>query len=267
MAEQNNLDQVKVNSVVSVLKKSNEKEFEDMNMPIKRVYIDIEFLQDFRLGALIKLITTDVEYQYILEKLPVYSVSHGEPITRFFPDLGFTEEQVKEYMKDESHWETLAMDSPFYENVESICVFISEYTKHNVRVGYSKPIDVYIGCTDLLYCVEARRRLAVILMDFLDMVNLVFIPTSLYEFEEVAIEDYDVYMVASANKLINYEPLVKKFEKMEMANKTIIGLEELDTTEEELKDANMSIEDAFEATVEFCNMFVKFAFAKRVILV
>ena len=267
MAEQDNSNQAKINGAISSLKKANEKEFEDMNTPIKRVYIDIEFLQDFRLGALIKLISTDVEYQYILEKLPLYSVSHGEPITRFFPDLGFTEEQVKEYMEDKSHWEDLAMDSPFYENVESICVFISEYTKHNVRVGYTKPIDIYIGCTDLLYCVKARRRLAVILMDFLDMVNLVFIPTSLYEFEEVAIEDYDVYMVASANKLINNEALVKKFERMEMANKTIIGLEELDTTEDELKEANMSIEDAFAATVEFCNMFVKFAFAKRVILV
>ena len=266
MPEDNTTSQAKVDVVMNNLKRSNEKEFEDMMAPIKRVYIDIEFLQDFRLGALIKLIKTDVEYQYIREKIPIYSASHGEPITRFFPDLGFKEEQIDEYLKDKSHWEGLAMDRPFYENVKAICVFIGEYTKHNVRVGYNKPIDVYIGCTDLLYCIKARRRLAVILMDFLDTVNLVFIPTSLYEFEEVAIDDYDVYMVASPSKLINHTKLVKKFEKMEMSNKTVIGLEELNTTDEELKDAGMSADDAFEATVEFCNMFVKFAFAKRVIL-
>ena len=266
MPEDNKPSQADVNRILDSLKRNNEKEFEDMMTPIKRVYIDIEFLQDFRLGALIKLIKTDVEYQYIREKIPIYSASHGEPVTKFFPDLGFKEEQIDEYMKDESHWEGLAMDSPFYENVKAICVFIGEYLKHNVRVGYNKPIDVYIGCTDLLYCIQARRRLAVILMDLLDSVNLVFIPTSLYEFEEVAIDDYDVYMVASPNKLINNEKLVKKFEKMEMSNKTVIGLLELDTTEEELKDAGMSADDAFEATVEFCNMFVKFAFAKRIIL-
>lgn len=267
MAEKEKMTQAEVDRIVAAIKRSNDQEFEDMNQPIKRVYIDIEFLQDFRLGALIKLISTDVEYQYILSQLPKYSMSHGEPITSFFPDLGFTEEQIRSYVKDEKNWEGLAMDSPFYENVQLICIFISKYIEHNERVGYNKPIDVYIGCTDLLYCIEARRKLAVVLMDFLDMANLVFIPTSLYEFEEVAIDDYDVYMVASPNKLINCEQLVKKFEKMEMANKTIIGLEEIDTTEEEFKDAGTSIEDAFEATAEFCNMFVKFAFAKRIILV
>lgn len=267
MAENEKISPEVMERIATAFRRSNDREFEDMNEPIKRVYIDIEFLQDFRLGALIKLISTEVEYQYILEKLPVYSMSHGEPITSFFPDLGFTEEQVKAYMKEESHWEALAMDSPFYENVQSICVFISEYLKHNMRVGYGEPINIYIGCTDLLYCIEARRRLAVILMDFLDSANLIFIPTSLYEFEEVAIDDYNVYMVASPNKLINHPSLIKKFEKMEMSNKTIIGLEELDTTPEELKEAGSSIEEAFEATVEFCNMFVKFAFAKRIILV
>lgn len=266
MAEQK-MSAAEIERLSSILRKNNEREFEDMTEPVRRIYIDIEFLQDFRLGALIKLITTDVEYKYILEKLPLYSMSHGEPITSFFPDLGFTEDQIKDYIKDERNWETLAMDSPFYENVQAICYFIAQYAQHNLRMGYDRPIDVYIGCTDLLYCVQARRRLAVILMDFLDTVNLVFIPTSLYEFEEVAIDDYDVYMVASANKLINHESLVKKFEKLEMSNKTIIGLEEIDTTEEEFKEAGTSLEDAFDATVEFCNMFVKFAFAKRIILV
>lgn len=267
MADEKEISSADANRIADTLKRNNEKEFEDMMRPIQKVYIDIEFLQDFRLGALIKLIKTDVEYQYIREKIPLYSFSHGESVTKYFPDLGFKEEQIDEYLKDESHWEELAMDSPFYENVKAICVFIGEYLKHNMRVGYTKPIDVYIGCTDLLYCIKARRRLAVILMDFLDSVNLIFIPTSLYEFEEVAIDDYDVYMVASPSKLINHEKLVKKFEKMEMSNKTIIGLEEVTTTDEELKEANMSIDDAFEATTEFCNMFVKFAFAKRIILV
>ncbi len=267
MAEKEKMSQAEVDRIASAIKRSNDREFEDMNMPIKRIYIDIEFLQDFRLGALIKLISTDVEYQYILSQLPRYSTSHGEPITSFFPELGFTEEQIKAYISDKKNWEGLAMDSPFYENVQAICVFIAKYVEHNNRVGYSAPIDIYIGCTDLLYCIEARRKLAVILLDFLDMANLIFIPTSLYEFEEVAIDNYDVYMVASPNKLINHEQLIKKFEKMEMANKTIIGLEEIDTTDEEFKDAGTSIEDAFDATVEFCNMFVKFAFAKRIILV
>ena len=132
---------------------------------------------------------------------------------------------------------------------------------------YSKPIELYIGCTDLLYCIEARRRLAVLLLDYLDKIDLTFLPTSLYEFKEVAIDDYDIYMLASANKFINNESLVKKFENMEMTGKTIIGLEEMDTTDEELKEANFSKEDALEATVEFANMFTRFGFAKRVILV
>ena len=267
MEEKNKLSESQVNQITDMLKKQNDKEFEEMSRPIKRIYVDIEFLQDFRLGSLIKLITTDVEYQYILSELPKYSMSHGEPITSFFPELGFKEEQIREYMKDKSHWETLALTSPYYETIKDLCSLIIEITKHNVLMHYSKPIELYIGCTDLLYCIEARRRLAVLLLDYLDKIDLTFLPTSLYEFKEVAIDDYDIYMLASANKFINNESLVKKFENMEMTGKTIIGLEEMDTTDEELKEANFSKEDALEATVEFANMFTRFGFAKRVILV
>lgn len=267
MEEQNKLSQEEISRISNSIKKQNDKSFEEMTKPIERMYVDIEFLQDFRLGALIKLISTDVEYQYILSELPKYSMSHGEPITSFFPELGFTEEQVKAYMQDKSHWEELALTSPYYETIQDMCTLIIEMTKHNVLMHYSKPIELYVGCTDLLYCIEARRRLAVLLLDFLDKIDLTFLPTSLYEFKEVAIDDYDIYMLASANKFINHNLLVKRFENMEMTGKTIIALEEIDTSDEELKEANYSKDDALEATAEFINMFTKFGFAKRVILV
>ena len=267
MEEKRSLTDTEINQVSEIIKRHNDREFEEMTKPVQRIYVDIEFLQDFRLGALISLISTETEYQYILSELPKYSMSHGEPITSFFPELGFKEEQVIEYMKDTKNWESLALNSPYYETIKDMCDLIIEMTKHNVLMHYSKPIDLYIGCTDLLYCIEARRRLAVLLLDYLDKINLTFLPTSLYEFKEVAIDDYDIYMLASANKFINNESLVKKFENMEMTSKTIIGLEEMDTTDAELKDANFTKEDALEATVEFANMFTKFGFAKRVILV
>jgi hypothetical protein len=48
MAENEKLSSEALNRISEALRRSNDREFEDMNEPIKRVYIDIEFLQDFR---------------------------------------------------------------------------------------------------------------------------------------------------------------------------------------------------------------------------
>ena len=103
-----------------------------MMMPIKTIYIDSDFLYDYRLGALLMLAKNEKEYNYILSKLGEYECSPTMKITRVFPDLGFTEEDVDlmEYdLKFESYVVAGAPRTEFLDEFQSFIAWIATYNR------------------------------------------------------------------------------------------------------------------------------------------
>lgn len=252
--------------IMQKLNSEKEREFDGLMDPVRLVYIDHEFLQDFRLGALIGLIKTQVEYDYIRSRIVFYNENKGDPITGYFPKLGFKEEDVDAYIKNPENWDVLCERSPFYTTSEKAAQFLLEASNHNLLIRSDVELEVYIGSNNLIYPVHARQRLAALFSTILDNVTINFITGSLYGFDEIPIENYDIYMVEKPSVFINHPKLMKKFEQMEMTGKSVLGLVEVTTSEEELNASSTTVDEALEATVEFANMFTKFAFVPRVIL-
>ena len=252
--------------IANLLKKEGDRILEPTSTPIKNIYMDIEFIQDFKIGALLKMISTEVEYQYILSKLTDYSVMYRKKISEVFPDLGFTEEQILNCIRLVKNCEELAMTSPFYTNLEEVAYMFRIFTERNVLLKHMAPINIYIGSNSMIYPIVARERLVHLLSSELNNLILNFIPTSLYEFKDIPLNGYDAYLVEKASVLINHKDLVKQFEDMDMINKIVVGLVEMDTTEDELKQASTTEEQAIEATIEFSNMFTNFSFAGKTIM-
>lgn len=260
------MDEALKAKIMRKLDDEKEREFDSLISPIHNVYIDHEFLQDFRLGALIGMISTQTEYDYILSKINRYSENKGDPITAYFPKLGFKEEDVLSFIADKNNWNFLAERSPFYTTAEKATQLILEACNHNLLIKSDIQVELFLGSNILVYPVHARQRLAALFSTVLDNVAVNFITGSLYGFDEMPIDNYDIYMVERPSIFFNHESLVKKFEHMEMTSKSILGLAEVTTSEEELKASSTSIDEALEATVEFANMFTRFAFVPRVIL-
>lgn len=253
--------------IESLLKQEGEQIMETLVRPIQKIYMDIEFIQDFKIGALLKLITTEVEYKYILSKLPEYTTAYGKKISEVFPDLGFTEDQILNCARLVKNCESLAMTSPFYTNLEELAIMLESFSNRNVLLKHSEPIEIYIGCNSMIYPIVARERLVNLLSKELNNVILSFIPTSLYEFKDVPLDSYDVYLVEKASILINHKNLVKEFESMRMTDKIIVGLVEMNTTPKELEQASTTPDQAIEATIEFTNIFTNFSFAGKTIMI
>lgn len=253
--------------IMNQIDAGNKNFFSDFDNPIKSIYIDMDFLQDYKLGALMNMITTDVEYEYIKSQIDAYNTSDTENITDSFPALGFTEEQVEEFVHDPKNTELLAIESPFYTSMQEFVDFMVMTLQSNQLKKYTDPLDIFVGCKSIQFPPCGQYAFVKLFEPVLLNSNINFLPTTLYEFQGRAVDDYDVYIVRRSSELINHPSLVKKFENMEMTSKYVVGMYENKATAEDLKAYSMTKEEAVKVTIEFANIFTHFALVERVIQV
>lgn len=253
--------------IMSQIEQGNKRFFENFDKPITSVYLDMDFLQDYKLGALMNMISTEVEYEYIRSQIDAYNKSDTEIITNIFPSLGFKEEQVDAFIHNSENTDLLALESPFYTSLKAILDLFVDIIDSNIFKKSSEVLNVYVGCSSFSFPACGRYAFVKLFGPVLFNANINFLPTTLYEFQGRDIDDYDVYIVRHPSELINHPMLIKKFENMEMTGKFVVGMLENKATEEDLKAYSITKEDATRVTIEFANIFTHFALAERVIQV
>lgn len=119
--------------------------FLSMYKPFTNVYIDMDIMYDYRLSALISLCRTEAEYNYIMKRLPTYAKYKGRQITKVFPSLKFTEEQLSEALKDPRNTQKLSEASLLNNLVQLVPAQISLFDDMNKRSPLYKgePINLH----------------------------------------------------------------------------------------------------------------------------
>lgn len=251
--------------VFSSIAKGQDKIFKELEKTIDSIYVDIEFLQDFRLGALLQLIQTQKEYDYIYSRITDYSSSLDDDTMKHFPELKITEAQIDEYIKNPENWFQLALESPFYINLTEFFNLLSLISQQNMIKKKTNNVEIFVGASMLRYPDMAKISFVKLFEKSFDNLTFHFLPASLYEFQERTIDSYDIYLVRSPSKFLNHKDLVKKFGNMDLSDRIVIGMIEMKATEEDLKAFSSTKEQSIEATVETANIFTHFAFSSRVI--
>lgn len=253
--------------IMNQIDQGNKQFFDGFDKPITSIYLDMDFLQDYKLGALMNMITTETEYDYIKSQIDAYNKSDTEIITSVFPALGFKEEQVEAFIHDPKNAELLTIESPFYTSLQAIADLFSDIINSNMFKKSTELLELYVGCSSFKFPACGYYAFVKLFGPVLVNTDIKFLPTTLYEFQGRAVDDYDVYIVRHPSELINHPSLVKKFENMEMTGKFVVGMLENKATEEDLKAYSITKEDATRVTIEFANIFTHFALAERVIQV
>ena len=253
--------------IQSQIDSGNRHFYENFDKPVSSIYVDMDFFQDYKLGALMNMLTTDVEYEYIKSQIDAYNQSDNENVTEMFPALGFTEEQVEAFVKDPANTDLLVLESPFYTTMYQFIIFMENVFQSNLIKKFTESTELFVGCGSFPFPACGWNAFVGLFEPYLHNTNINFLPTTLYEFQGRAVDDYDVYLVRHASELINHPLLVKKFENMEMTSKFVVGMVENKATEEDLKAYSITKEEAIKVTVEFANIFTHFALAERVIQV
>lgn len=189
--------------------------FEDMlfkseHKPIKRIYIDLEYMQDLRLGALLNMLKVKEEFSYVVHNLPKYNSRNDRCICKYFKALKIDEARIDRVLKRELAIDKICVTAPFTSIYYRLHEIIAAATTHLKAVEDNpKPIELVINCADVPYPKILQEKLCSTLADQLGIIPR-FIQTSRYSlsdneylgYELLLLADYGAFFKQHASSLI-----------------------------------------------------------------
>jgi len=164
---------------------------------IRNVYIDLECCFDYKLGAIIQqLISTDVEYQYILYRLPMYEKAIDLETAKYFPQLRLKESQILEVLNNPKFNRNLCLGSPITESWRTIDSMIQGINTFNKHKDTNDPVTYYFNCTSLHLHEDAKLMIKHQLKTRIDpFMRVEFLDREINSYPESFIETLDYFVV------------------------------------------------------------------------
>lgn len=122
--------------------------FESQHKPITNIYVDMATMFDYRVAALIKMAKTEMEYKYISHQIKSdgeYSQYKGREITKCFPALKYSENDISKFLKDPKNIEFLSF-AGLLTNVSNLVpaqVFFADHVNKQSPLYDNEPINIY----------------------------------------------------------------------------------------------------------------------------
>lgn len=113
--------------------------------PIKAVYIDADFLYDYRLGELLLKVTCDEDYNVVLKHLDEYINGTSFKITKYFPELNLTEEDLDLLERDPVLGKYVQVAAPPTKFLFELPKFIIQLNTYNKNREENSEIKIYIN--------------------------------------------------------------------------------------------------------------------------
>lgn len=149
--------------------------------PIRSIYVDMELLQDLKMGAMLTFITLQEELEYIQHRIPIYNDRLDDECAKYFPLLEITEEQIIERMRDLKHMDTICTIAPFSSAYQALVKLLEGSAKHNDMTTTHLPIRIVVNVADLTYPEILKRQFANALNVYLKNVEVTFVAEKRYE--------------------------------------------------------------------------------------
>ena len=130
------------------------------NGPLTEIYVDMEYLQDLRLGTLLHLIQVEKEMEYIQHKLPVYNQKTDYACGAYFPALKHSDEEIDALLQDPKAVDLICFKAPFTSTYYELNNILMMLHQHN-RAASSKPVNIHlhINVDNLHYPKELLKEL------------------------------------------------------------------------------------------------------------
>lgn len=129
----------------SVCNKMSEEIIKPFTAQKEHIYVDADLIYDYRLGALLALIRSEEDFNYVWENLDAYATAPSLTVTKFFPKLGITEEDLDKVIKNPEYFNFLTAAAPpsqFMEDVESV---IRVFNTLNESREVKNPVKFHIN--------------------------------------------------------------------------------------------------------------------------
>ena len=200
----------------------SEKWFDNVFQVVGNVYFDLEMLQDFRLGALMLMSTTDTELKYINSRLTAYDKRYNEDTVKYFPVLSKTNEQIDEFIVDPDNQRTLAAISPMNNFYKELPNFFHYILENNQRCKSMEMINIHIGTNSLTYPQDLKANIVNQIKSFNPLLTVTIYNRPLMQLDYADIQSMDMVFFNDLSIHVNNETFKEIIiSRMEYASKRI----------------------------------------------
>lgn len=170
---------------------------------ISSIYIELPYLLDVYLGGLLWMTKDDPKaYQYILSKLESYNNRIQVEHAPYFGELGITEDQLLEFLKDPKQAEFRMMTAPpttMWRDIQSIHkgIVTENVMRESLNVSPVTTLTYVINTYPLVLDVEAAKKLKsrFILGLKETSINFGIVSVPGYELEEKHYREFDHWFI------------------------------------------------------------------------
>lgn len=264
MAENTNKPKQELNATqLNVLQQFSKKMFQNEHPPVKHIYVDLEAFVDFYLGAIMLMIKTNVEYQYVVSRLEAYAKYPYRDITKVFPSLKFSMEDIEKLISDEKI-APLILNSPtkslFYDWVE----MAAEWSQKNkVQDNNIIPI-VHVNCRTMKLTDAVKQKWTMYFQDTVLNCNVRFYHNAYSDFTVEFVNQMDVMVIDDCEAFFDNPKLKDDIEAGNYIGKEVYGFRYLG---KDISIAEDELEQTFDQTEAALCLFFGFRYLdKRVLM-
>ena len=178
--------------------------FKSEHKPIQRIYIDLEYMQDLRFGAMLNMLKVKEELSYIIHNIGKYNSRYDRGLCKYFKALKIDEDRIDRVLHRQLAVDKVCVTSPFtsiYYYLYKIVVAASNHIK--AMEEHPKAIEIVINCSDVQYPEILQEKLCSTLSEQLGVVAR-FTQTKRYSLSSNEYLSYDLLM------LVDYGDFVKQ---------------------------------------------------------
>ena len=186
---------------------------EDIVAPVGVLYVDLDCFFDFRIGALLSLISSKEEYDYLLANLSNYNDRREDKVMKYFPKLKFTDEDIYAFMQDTDNHAKLERISPPTDYYKYFFKF-GDAVLGNNRMGSDANVvpQLFIGSGDVKLSLEGKDKLIACLKKELSYWNITITDPQIYDYGEEIVTTLDHMSIYKLGKFMEhgrFQPLLE----------------------------------------------------------
>lgn len=134
--------------------------FDAENKPVTRVYVDLEYIQDLRFGALLYDVSVKEEMKYIHSKLDTYNNRYDRAVAKYFPVLKKSDAELDKLLHTPIVCDKICFLAPWTSVFFHLIEMITAFKQHNKRMMDTAPkMTIVINVADVNYPIELKAYL------------------------------------------------------------------------------------------------------------
>lgn len=232
--------------------------------PLLHLYVDMSTMFDYKLSSILGMIRSQKEYDYIRSRLETYQLYKGREITKIFPALKFTEDDITNFMLETKNHKYLSAGSLITNVSNLVPAQIAMFDAINKQSPmYNKePINVYF--VNEFFPIEdsSRRHMIGSLRSLFPNINCYFFHKKIHTESLELLKLVDHFLLDDIKSFCtDHSNTYNMFLKdRKLLGKSIYATYQLEEEDPFINDNN---KEKFKKTEEFFSLFCFFMFFDR----